>query len=496
MMEKPISAEASISVAFRWSFANQTPQQAETTVSHEENTLHEHVDDALRNKRLNRKLDLRILPLCCWLYLLNFLDRGNIGNARVLNQETRDDMLHQTRMTQTDYAITLSVFSLAYALFEVPSNWVMKHYVRPSVWLAVLLGCWGAVTIGFAGVRNYATVLSLRLLIGAFEAGFFPGIVYLITIWYRHNERALRIALVIAFCNLAGAFGGAIAYGIGHVNGAGGLQGFRWLFIIEGIITVMSVLPTLLVLPDYPARAKFLTDDDKRLAEDRLKERGGGYSREHATKKEIVDTFMSPRMLAHYFAYIANVVLQGSFTFYSPTIVTGLGYQSIQAQLMTVPPWCIGFCVAITLSYSADRFDARGWHIVGASVAGGVGWLTAGLLPHDAYVQRYGCLCLAAVGAFPCAPAMTNWVTCNTPSLLTIPFAIAVHNSCAGIGQIIAQWIWKPSEAPQGYPTGNFTCAACCFFVAFVAAGLRFLYAKMNKDGTCDSRGEKRIWSY
>lgn len=86
---------------------------------------------------------------------------------------------------------------------------------------------------------------------------------------------------------------------------------------------------------------------------------------------------------------------------------------------MTVPPWCIGFCVAISLSYSADRFDARGWHIVGASIAGGVGWLTAGLLPHDAYVQRYGCLCLAAVGAFPCAPAMTNWVTCNTPSLLT-----------------------------------------------------------------------------
>lgn len=261
--------------------------------------------DASQNKRLNRILDLRIIPLCCWLYLLNFLDRGNIGNARVLNQETGDDMLHQTRMTSTDYAITLSVFSLAYALFEVPSNWVMKHYVRPSVWLALLLGCWGVVTIGFAGVRNYATVLALRLLIGVFEAGFFPGIVYLITIWYRHNERALRIALVIAFCNLAGAFGGAIAYGIGHVNGAGGLQGFRWLFIIEGLITVVSVLPTLLILPDYPARAKFLTADDKRLAEDRLKERGGGYNREHATRKEIIATFVSPRMLAHYMAYVS-----------------------------------------------------------------------------------------------------------------------------------------------------------------------------------------------
>ena len=190
------------------------------------------------------------------------------------------------------------------------------------------------------------------------------------------------------------------------------------------------------------------------------------------------------------------MVLQGSFTFFAPSIVSGLGYESVQAQLMTVPPWVVGFCVAIALSYSADHFDARGWHITGASICGGVGWLTAGLLPPDAYVQRYGCLCLAAAGAFPCAPAMTNWVTCNTPSLLTIPFAIALHNSCAGIGQIIAQWIWKADEAEAGYPTGNFVCAACCFFVAAVAASLRLWYARMNRIGALDARGEKRIWSY
>lgn len=209
-------------------------------------------------------------------------------------------------MTSKDYAIVLTVFSLAYAVFEVPSNWVMKHYIRPSVWLACLLGCWGVVTLGFAGVHNYAQVLSLRLMIGIFEAGFFPGIVYVITIWYRHNERSLRIALVIAFCNLAGAFGGAIAFGIGHVNGAGGLQGFRWLFIIEGVITMISVLPTLLILPDYPSRASFLGDEDKQLAVDRLKERGGGYQNDHATREELVQTFFAPRMMAHYAAYVSS----------------------------------------------------------------------------------------------------------------------------------------------------------------------------------------------
>ncbi len=135
-------------------------------------------------------------------------------------------------------------------------------------------------------------------------------------------------------------------------------------------------------------------------------------------------------------------------------------------------------------------------HVTVASVVGGVGWLAAGLLPHDAYVKRYGCLCLAACGAFPSAPSMTNWVTCNTPSLLTIPFAIALHNSCAGIGQIIAQWIWKAGEEKQGYPTGNFTCAACSFFVAAMMTGLRLWYGRMNKKGTLDASGQPRVWAY
>ncbi|KPI45351.1 putative transporter [Cyphellophora attinorum] len=268
--------------------------------------------DAKRSAALNRRLDKRLLPLLCW-----------------------------TNMTSNGYAVTVSLFSVAYAVFEVPSNWVMKHYVRPSLWLAFLLFAWGCLTIGTAGVQNYATVVSLRFLVGVAEAGFFPGIVYLITIWYPHNQRAFRIAMVVAFCNLAGAFGGSIAFGIGHANGAGGLEGFRWLFIIEGIITVISAVPLWLCLPDYPARAKWLNEDDKRFAEDRLRERGGGYNRDHATRKELIETFGSPRMLAHYLAYVADVVPQGSFTFFTPTIVTGLGYQSVQAQLLTVPPWAV-----------------------------------------------------------------------------------------------------------------------------------------------------------
>ena len=121
--------------------------------------------------------------------------------------------------------------SVAYAVFEVPSNWIMKRYVRPSLWLGFLLFGWGALTVGFTGIQTYGQVVGVRFLIGVFEAGFYPGIIYFITMWYPVEERALRIALVGSSASAAGAFNGAIAYGVGHINGTAGLEGFRWLFV-------------------------------------------------------------------------------------------------------------------------------------------------------------------------------------------------------------------------------------------------------------------------
>ncbi|KAK3675921.1 hypothetical protein LTR78_004113 [Recurvomyces mirabilis] len=442
-------------------------------------------NDKARVRRVVRSIDLKILPLCAFMYLLNYLDRGNIGNSKVLNQETGDDLIQRTHMTATGYAVAVSLFSLAYALFEVPSNWIMKRYVRPSRWLATLLFCWGVFTIGFSGVKTYAEVVVLRFFIGVFEA---------ITFWYPVEERSVRIAFVLASATAAGAFGGCIAYGVGHFNGAAGLEGFRWLFIIEGLLTVLCVILVVCFLPDYPSRAKFLSDDDKKFVEARIRVKGGGYTNERSTRKEILETVFSPRMMAHYLAYMTDCVPLGSLTFFTPTIVSGLGYTSIRAQLMTVPPWIVGYCACLFLGYSADRFNARGWHITASSVIGGIGWLTAGLLPQDAYIQRYGCLMLCACGAFPSSGPLSAWVTCNVPSIVTMGIATALNNSCAGVSQVIAQWIWKPAEAHKGYPTGNFTCAACSFATAIIAVCLRLHYGRLNALGATDARGDQRVW--
>lgn len=128
-------------------------------------------------RRLLWKQDRRILPICCGIYLLCYLDRSNIGNAKVLNASKKHDLLSETHMTAFQYTIALMVFLVAYGLFEVPSNYCLKR-LSPSRWIAFLMLSWSAITMGLGGVENYGTVVALRFLLGVFEAGLFPGLVF------------------------------------------------------------------------------------------------------------------------------------------------------------------------------------------------------------------------------------------------------------------------------------------------------------------------------
>lgn len=112
-----------------------------------------YLNDRQRNRKFTRKIDVRLIPVVAWIFLLNYLDRSNIGNAKVLNQETGDDLLQKTGTTPSQFAIAVSLFAVAYTIFEIPSNWIMKRYVRPSLWLGFLLFSWGVCTIGAAGVK-------------------------------------------------------------------------------------------------------------------------------------------------------------------------------------------------------------------------------------------------------------------------------------------------------------------------------------------------------
>ncbi|KKA20108.1 MFS transporter [Rasamsonia emersonii CBS 393.64] len=164
----------------------------EKSPSHDETSNEYQLAGSARERALVWKQDLRIVPLVCG-HLPSLLP-GSV-----------------------EYRIALMVFLIAYALFEVPSNYLLKK-LRPSRWIAFLMLSWGAITMGLGGAHNYAQVTGIRFLLGVVEAGLFPGLVFYLTFWYRTSERSIRVALILASATLAGAFGGAIAYGVGHMN--------------------------------------------------------------------------------------------------------------------------------------------------------------------------------------------------------------------------------------------------------------------------------------
>ena len=289
---------------------------------------------------LLRHQDLTILPLCAFIYFLCYLDRSNIGNARILNSAAHSDMQTTIGATTYQFNIALMVFLVGYALFEVPSNILLKK-LRPSRWLAFLMFAWGGITMSLGGVRTFEATAAVRFLLGMAEAGLFPGLVYYLTFWYRSDERSVRVAFILASATLAGAFGGAIAYGIGHMNGARGLEAWRWLFLIEGAPSCLSAGLVWWFLPDYPE--EFLEGREKEVAAARLRVEGSRGGDRSMTWEDARGTLRDWRLYGHYLIYFGVSVPFSSLSLFSPSIVAGLQYVDLQAQLMTVPPYAVAY---------------------------------------------------------------------------------------------------------------------------------------------------------
>lgn len=453
---------------------------AEKYIDSDNNNVEEIGFSAEEEKKLVWKQDMRIVPLASAIYLLCFLDRSNIGNAKTLNANEGKSLQQEAHMSNYQYTIALMVFLIAYALFEVPSNYFLKE-LKPSRWIAFLMFSWGACTIGLGGAHNFATVTAVRFLLGMFEAGLFPGLVYYISFFYKASERSLRVAIILASATLAGAFGGAIAYGVGHMKDVSGLSAWRWLFILEGIPSVVSSVAVLFLLPDFPETARWLSPREKEIATARLAKEGSKSNAKALDWPTAKSILLDGRLWIHYIVYFGISAPFSSLSLFTPTLTAGLGFANLEAQLMTVPPYAVAYVVSILTAWSADHFNARALHSAVLSSIGAAGFMASALLPADAYKSRYGCLIVAASGAFSCIPPLLGWLSSNIHSTAGAGLAIALNVSWGAPGQIVGVWIYKANEKEKGYPTGHWVNTAMLFMVAVGCLGLRFYYIWRNK---------------
>ena len=267
-----------------------------------------------------------------------FIDRANIGNARLAGLE-KD--LH---LKGYDYNAVLSVFYISYIIFEIPSNICCK-WLGPGWFIPATSLGFGICSIGTAFCHSKAAISGVRFLLGVFEAGMMPGIAYYLSRWYRRSELAFRLSLYIVMAPLAGAFGGLLASGILKLPHFGGLHQWRMIFAIEGIITCGLSLIAFFTLTDRPATASWLTQEEKDLAIARVKS-------ERVATTEVLDkldktkTFrgiISPATLGTAFIFLLNNVTVQGLAFFAPTIVATIYPKAttISKQLHTVPPYVV-----------------------------------------------------------------------------------------------------------------------------------------------------------
>ncbi|KAL5337992.1 major facilitator superfamily domain-containing protein [Aspergillus crustosus] len=402
--------------------------------------------DATATKRLIRKIDLVLIPWLAFLYLLSFLDRTNIGNARLANLE--EDL----GMQGLDYNVALAIFFPFYVAAEIPSNIMMKKS-RPALWIPLIMLAWGVVCTLMGLVENYAGLLVARAALGIAEGGLFPGVTFYITMWYRRHECGLRMAIFFSAATAAGAFGGLLARGIVELDGAGGKDGWAWIFIIEGLVTFAVAVAAFFIMNDYPDTAKFLTQGEKDEVHRRLKEDRSSLADEF-DMKYFWAALKDWKVWVHMFITFGVYTPLYSFSLFLPTIVSSLGYQNETAQLMTVPPYVVACVFCIGGGFLADKQGQRGLYMIFFNIVAIIGFVM--LISSDNNGVKYAGTFFAASGIYPNVPQGVAWNGNNIGGSLKRSVGIAMHVGFGNLGGVLASFIYRTQDRPD-YHIGHGT---------------------------------------
>ncbi|KAK4034458.1 major facilitator superfamily domain-containing protein [Parachaetomium inaequale] len=405
----------------------------------------------LDEKAILRKMDMRLIPMLALLYLLSFLDRGNIGNAKI------EGLQENLGLTDDQYNWCLTAFFFTYAAFEVPSNLMLKK-VRPSIWLPAIMVAWGIVMTLMGIVHNYAGLLTARIFLGVTEAGLFPGVAYYLTNWYRREEIQLRQAMFFSAASVAGAFSGLLAFAIGKMDGVGGLHGWQWIFILEGIATVIVATIAFFALFDFPGTASFLTEEERAFVVYRLKYQGQSQDRNGAQVAQadafkweyVKDAFLDWQIWVNIFVYWGVVCPLYGISLFLPTIIRELGYKSSEAQLMTVPIYITAAILAVVAAYFSDKVGKRSPFIVGFLLMMAVGFsMCIGTDPKEHPRVVYGGVFVAACAIYPAFPGVIAWLSNNLSGSLKRSVGMALQIGVGNLGGAMASNFYRARDAPR-----------------------------------------------
>jgi len=443
--------------------------------------------------RVLRKVDMRLVPLLSLLYLVAFIDRSNIGNAKIAG------MTDELKMSGMQYNTAVTLFFVPYTLLEVPSNIILKM-MRPSHWMAILMFCWGLVMTLMGLTSSYGGLLAGRFFLGVTESGFFPAATFLLTLWYRRFELQRRMAVFYVAASLAGAFSGLLAYGIEKLDGRSGLAGWQWIFLLEGLIPVALSLFIWKILPDSPETAKFLTQAERdllvaRLADDSGSGQGRTTNADKIGKEQIMAGLSDWKIWAATVVFWGNTVGVYGFTATVPSVIKGLGYTSANAQLLTIPIYVFAAILTIIFAWASDLTRKRSPYIIAGYSIAVCGFIAQLAIPKPRYPGiTYGFLFPVAGGLYCPFTCLVSWIGNSLAPSSKRAVGMALLISVGNMGGIMGSNIYLAREAPK-YQTGFSASLAMCCLAILMTLVLRWAYAKENRkrDELIAEHGEEAI---
>ncbi|KIW14356.1 hypothetical protein PV08_07138 [Exophiala spinifera] len=432
---------------------------------------------AAKEKALVRKIDLRLIPTIVIIYIMNYLDRNNIAAARLAGLE--DDL----KLHGTQYQTAVSILFVGYLLMQVPSNLFMNKFGKPSIYLSTAMVVWGAISMATAGVQNFGGLIAVRFFLGFVEAVYFPGCVFFLSSWYTRKELGFRTAMLYSGSLLSGAFSGLIAAGITDgMDGLHGLRAWRWLFIVEGGITIGIAIGAYFILPDFPSTTAWLTQEEKTLAIWRLQEDIGEADRaEDGQDSLLYGAKLAFKDLKMWILMVILfcIVFSGSVTNFFPSVVETLGYSRINSLLLTCPPYVLGVITAFINAWHADRTGERYFHITTPLYFAILAFILAAAT--TATAPRYVAMMLMIPGVYTGYVVCLGWISNTLPRPAPKrAAAIAAINAVSNTSSIFASYMFPSSAAPR-YVVAMSVCCAMAGTAIIFATILRFILVRLNQ---------------
>ncbi|NSX17029.1 MFS transporter [Cupriavidus taiwanensis] len=375
-----------------------------------------------------RKVALRFIPFLMLCYVVAYLDRVNIGIAKL-------NMLADLQFSEAAYGLGAGLFFIGYMLFEVPSNLIM-HRVGARRWIARIMISWGLLSGVMAFVTTPLQFYAVRFLLGVAEAGFYPGVILYLTYWFPNRRRAKVTAIFQAGIPIAGLLGSPLSgWILERFHQVGGHAGWQWVFVLEALPTLPLAIGVLWILTDRVTDAKWLTPAQRQLIENDIAQDDHG--REHMPLTGILRDMRICKIILMTFPAMMALYTLG---FYLPTLIKDAGAVSgVQIGLLSAIPYCVAVVAMVLVGRSSDRHRERRWHLAGIMLVGAFG-LVASVFSEQNLVLAVISLSIAAAGIISFSPIMWTLPTAFLGGA-TAAACIGAINSLANLGGFVSPYL-------------------------------------------------------